>query len=73
MILIIIVLLRKLAQTHTNTAQNKAWTVDPDMSWLASDSEEEVVAETQIILYQLALLITTSSSWRYGEDKKMGN
>jgi hypothetical protein len=35
--------------------------------------EEEVVAGTQIILQQLALLITTSSSLRYREDKRMGN
>jgi hypothetical protein len=74
MVLIIVLLRRcleeKIVQAHTDTAHNEAWTVDLDMSELFSDLEEEVVAGTQIILQQLALLITTSSSLRYRAYKR---
>ncbi|MCI68840.1 hypothetical protein A2U01_0090101, partial [Trifolium medium] len=49
------VLEEEISQVHIDTAQNNTRTVDPYMSELISDSEEEVVAETQTILQQPAL------------------
>ncbi|MCI29000.1 hypothetical protein A2U01_0050204 [Trifolium medium] len=49
------VLEEEITQVHTAIAQNNTQTVDPDMPELVSDSEEEVVAETQIILQQPTL------------------
>ncbi|MCH88258.1 hypothetical protein A2U01_0009142, partial [Trifolium medium] len=49
------VLEEEIVQVHTGTAQNNTQNVDPNMLELVPDLEEEVVAQTQIILQQLAL------------------
>jgi primosomal protein N' len=45
----------EIVRVLTNNTQNNTWTLDSDMSQLVSNSEEEVVVETQIILQQPAL------------------
>ncbi|MCI09821.1 defensin-like protein, partial [Trifolium medium] len=49
------VLEEEITLFHTDTAHNNIKTIDPNMSELASNSEEEVVAKTQIILQQPVL------------------
>jgi hypothetical protein len=61
----------EIVRVLTNNTQNNTWTLDSDMSQLVSNSEEEVVVETQIILQQPAL---PQLIFLLGEDKKkMGN
>jgi hypothetical protein len=57
----------EIVRVLTNNTQNNTWTLDSDMSQLVSNSEEEVVVETQIILQQPAL---PQLIFLLGEDKK---